>query len=608
MPFIVSTLLCALAVAADINTPRGIATGIVYIAMVFCSRLFKNPKAPFIFAIIGSLLTVIGYFNKTASNVPDYMVITNRGLCIGAVWLVAVLVYTSRKAEKKAKDNAARSSILAAIVASSDDAIISKNLEGIIQSWNHGAERTYGYKAEEAIGNHISLLIPKDRLQEENYITNHIKQGFPVEHYETVRLKKDGTPIHVSLTVSPIYDEHGNITGASKIAHDITKRALEEEKFRLIVKSAPYAILMTDREGRIMLVNEQTERQFGYSREELLTLKVEDLIPERFRAGHDASRKRFFDEPKPVDPQLRAMRKGFEFFGLRKDGSEFPVEIGLMPLQTNEGMMVFSSLVDITERRKIEEERSKINEMLEAKVAERTQELTAVNKELEEFTFVASHDLKAPLRVIHNASKWLAEDLDEHMNDESRDNIRLLQNRALRMEKLLDDLLSYSRIGRKTDGQYQEIVKGDAMMEDILTLLSPPEGFTVKVDPAFADIEIFRMPLQQIIYNLINNAIKHHDKKTGLIEVKINDNGDRYDFTVSDDGPGIPQKFHDDVLKMFTTLKPRDQVEGSGMGLAMVKKHIDVFGGTLTIDSAEGKGCAFHFTWPKIQTPLKEAA
>jgi signal transduction histidine kinase len=225
--------------------------------------------------------------------------------------------------------------------------------------------------------------------------------------------------------------------------------------------------------------------------------------------------------------------------------------------------------------------------------------LRAVNQELEEFAYAASHDLKAPLRVIDNASQWLEEDLQEHLTGESRESMKLLRSRVMRMEKLLDDLLEYSRIGRTTDQRHVEIISGDALLDNILTLLSPREGFAVSASPRFSQIQVYRMPLQQILMNLVGNAIKHHDKSTGRIEITVEDRGVDHAFAVSDDGPGIPAQFHDQVFRMFQTLRPRDQVEGSGMGLAMVRKNIELVGGTIKLESADGRGSMFSFTLPK---------
>jgi signal transduction histidine kinase len=233
------------------------------------------------------------------------------------------------------------------------------------------------------------------------------------------------------------------------------------------------------------------------------------------------------------------------------------------------------------------------------KIVDALQRVEAVNGELEEFAYAASHDLKAPLRVIDNASKWLEEDLQEHLTEETRKSMGLLRGRVGRMEKLLDDLLEYSRVGRTTDERYAESLTGDKLISDILGLIAPSKSYTVQVSPNFANIYVRRMPLQQVLMNLITNAIKHHDKNEGRIDLMVEDIGAFYLFAVGDDGPGIPERFHDQIFKMFQTLKPRDQVEGSGMGLAMVRKYVGVVGGTLSLDSAEGKGSIFRFTWPK---------
>ena len=243
-----------------------------------------------------------------------------------------------------------------------------------------------------------------------------------------------------------------------------------------------------------------------------------------------------------------------------------------------------ASVVDISERKKSEEA------------------LKATNEELSRFAYIASHDLKAPLRVIENTSKWLEEDLAEHLTGDNRENMDLMRGRVRRMEKLLDDLLEYSRVGRTTDERYQERVNGVTLVEEIRELLSPPENFTIEVSPVFASIHVIKMPLQQVLLNLINNALKHHDKPQGIIRIGIEDHEHQYRLTVTDDGPGIPNAFHEQVFEMFKTLKPRDQVEGSGMGLAMVKKHVDLVGGTILLESVEGAGSTFTILWPKQHT------
>src|ERR1700722_1366407 len=240
---------------------------------------------------------------------------------------------------------------LAAIVESSDDGIIGKTLDGTITSWNKGAQRIFGYVAEEMIGKPLAILIPRGHADELPQIMQKIRQGKSVEHFETARLRKDGTEITVSLTVSPIYNAAGQVVGASKIARDITERNRGVERFRQAVESSPNGMVMTSADGRIVLVNAQTEKLFGFGREELLGQYVELLVPERFRGVHPDHRTGFM-----ADPRERPMGAGRNMYGRRKDGSEFPVEIGLNPIKTEEGLMVLSAIVDITERKLAEAE------------------------------------------------------------------------------------------------------------------------------------------------------------------------------------------------------------------------------------------------------------
>jgi PAS domain S-box-containing protein len=239
---------------------------------------------------------------------------------------------------------------LAAIVQSSSDAIIGKTLTGIVTSWNPGAQRLYGYKAEEVVGQSISLLIPLDHQDEVPDILKRIKQGEWIEHYETVRKRKDGNLLHIALTVSPIKDSSGAIIGASAISRDITDKKAAEERFRLVVEAAPNAMAMVGGNGKITLINAQTEKLFGYVRDELLGQPIELLIPERFRLKHPGQRDSFFGAP-----EARAMGAGRDLYGLRKDGSEVPVEIGLNPIRTSEGPFVLASIIDISERKKSEQ-------------------------------------------------------------------------------------------------------------------------------------------------------------------------------------------------------------------------------------------------------------
>ena len=360
--------------------------------------------------------------------------------------------------------------------------------------------------------------------------------------------------------------------------------------------------LETVETAMLNLLSDFADEKFWFMRVQTATLNVlEDFGEEKSRAGQMQTAtlnilEDFVDEKKRLAQMQTASLNILEDFGDEKNRSAQLQNATMNILEDSHAektQLQLSQRAFLNILEDIDLEKSKVTGAYK--------QIEAVNKELDEFAYVASHDLKAPLRVIDNASQWLEEDLQDHLTDETRENMKLLRGRVVRMEKLLEDLLEYSRIGRKMDESYGEIVAGDVLAENILALLSPSQNFSVTMDPGFAGIRVHRMPLQQILLNLIGNAIKHHDKKQGRIDVTVENLGAHYAFAVQDDGPGIPAQFHEQIFKMFQTLKPRDQVEGSGMGLAMVRKYVEKFGGTLSLESAEGKGSKFRITWPKHQ-------
>jgi signal transduction histidine kinase len=239
------------------------------------------------------------------------------------------------------------------------------------------------------------------------------------------------------------------------------------------------------------------------------------------------------------------------------------------------------------------------SEELEARVRERTAELERSNRELNQFAYVASHDLKAPLRAIDNLANWISEDTAHLLPPRSAEHLAKLRGRVRRMDKLLDDLLAYSRAGRTRPPA--ETVHLDLLVQDITNVLAPPPGFTITLQQPAPVLHTPRVSLELVLRNLIGNALKHHHQQSGHIHICAVERGGWVEFTVTDDGPGIEPQYHERIFEMYQTLKPRDQTEGSGMGLTIVKKLVESYGGAIAIESAPGQGTTFRFTWPQAQ-------
>jgi len=252
---------------------------------------------------------------------------------------------------------------------------------------------------------------------------------------------------------------------------------------------------------------------------------------------------------------------------------------------------------EINERITTEKELQSLNETLEERVALRTAEAEKHVKELEQFAYVTSHDLKAPLRGIANLAAWLQEDLKDKLTFATREQLDLLRDRVQRMHELIEGLLEYSRIGQ-TERSIEKVDVGDLLAE-IIDSISPPPGFVIDIATDMPVLQTGRLQLYQVFSNLIGNAIKHNNAGQGHVWVKAADQGRFHEFTVADDGPGIAPEYHDKAFMMFQTLEARDVGSNTGIGLALVKKIVQDHGGSITLDSAEGRGATFRFTWPK---------
>ena len=244
-----------------------------------------------------------------------------------------------------------------------------------------------------------------------------------------------------------------------------------------------------------------------------------------------------------------------------------------------------------------ETELQRLNETLEQRVAIRTAEAERHVEELEQFAYVTSHDLKAPLRGIANLATWLEEDLQEKLTDATREQLKLLRDRVLRMNALIEGLLEFSRIGKAA----QSLASLDIgeLLAEIIDSLSPPDDVTIDVAANMPTLFTDRLHLSQVFSNLLSNSIKHCKTEQGHIAITVQERGEYYEFTVTDDGPGIAPQYHDKVFMIFQTLTVNDYGSNTGIGLALVKKIVQEHGGSITLDSKEGCGATFRFSWPK---------
>ena len=347
-----------------------------------------------------------------------------------------------------------------------------------------------------------------------------------------------------------------------------------------IVESSEDAIFSNNLDGNVTSWNKGAEKLFGYSKGEMIGLSTEVLVPD--------------DKKKDRHKILEYLKNGHGIRQLEtkrqtKDGHMIDVAITASPIFDNTHTIVAIGKIvsDIGERKK--------NEQILQRM---TEQLTKSNEALEEFAYIASHDLKAPLRGIKNLAEWISEDIKGETNEKTCRYLTLMRSRVDRMEQLLDGLLKYSRIGRANEKK--SLVNIAHVIQNIIKVLAVPDGFTIDVKNSMPVIKTHQVPLEMVLRNLMNNAVKHHDRPTGVISISTVDQGDFIEFTVADDGPGIKPQYHNQIFNIFQTLGPKDDAKGSGMGLAFIKKTVENQGGRIFVisDPQKERGTTFVFTWP----------
>jgi len=495
-------------------------------------------------------------------------------------------------------------SFLAAVVDSSDAAIVGKDLEGQIVSWNQGAQRIFGYLAEEMIGQSILRLVAPDRQDEESRIIEKVRNG-QIWQRETVRQHKDGRLIPVSMTVSPVKDQGGRIIGLSSIGVEITaqkaaERDLEESRARLsgIISSAMDAIISVDEDQRVTIFNAAAEQMFRCPAEQALGRPLDRFIPARFREAH----RRDVENFGRTGATNRSMSHLQPLSAVRADGEEFPMEASISFVEVAGHKIYTVILRDITERQRAQEQIRQMNAELERRVQDRTAQLTTANKELEAFTYSVAHDLRAPLRHIDAFSKLLAEDYGTVLPPEALRYLQTIRAGSRHMSQLVDDLLNLARVGRQELNRrptplgriVDEVIgelKGECKGRDIQWQIQPLP--TLDCDPGL---------IKQVFSNLLVNAIKYtRPRPLAVIEVGSLDSGSA--IFVRDNGVGFNMKYADKLFGVFQRLHRANEFEGTGVGLATVERIVRKHGGCVWAEAAPDKGAVFYFAIPSGVTP-----
>jgi PAS domain S-box-containing protein len=516
----------------------------------------------------------------------------------GVVYGVARNVTESRRAEEVR-------GLLAAVVDSSEDAIISQNLEGTITAWNSGAEELFGYTSAEAIGQPIYMLLPTGEENEEFEILARIRGGERVESFETVRISKGGKPIDVSVTISPIKDSRGTIVGASTIARDIGERkwaenllTQSEERHRKLFDNNPHPTWVYDQETlRFVAVNHAAIKKYGYSREEFLVMRITDIRP-----------------PEDVPALLKDIKELSKKNGnmgiwrhRQKDGTVISVEITsyVMTLAGRAAVVVVA--VDVTQRLRDEAEKKAIHERLAAS----NRELELRNREVERATnlkskFLAnmSHELRTPLNAIVGFSDLLAEENAGPLNTKQKRFIGHIKQGSSHLLRLINDILDLSKIeAGQLELHMEDFAVGHALPE-VLSIIGPlAMAKQITVESAGSmDCHAYgdRGRFKQIMYNLLSNAVKFTPTR-GNVSIECTEDEAFVSISVTDTGVGIRPEDYDTVFAEFRQLDAGSETahEGTGLGLAITKRLVEQQGGRVSLQSAVGKGSRFTFTLPR---------
>jgi PAS domain S-box-containing protein len=473
------------------------------------------------------------------------------------------------------------------------DAMVVVNQAGEIVLLNLQAEKQFGYHRDELVGQKVKNIIPEgfaerllaDGLRSvEDALAQQIGTGI-----ELTGRRKDESEFPIEIMLSPLESAEGILVTAAIRDISVRKDAEEhlaqmEGRYRGLLEAAPDAMVVVNQVGEIVLLNVQVEKQFGYRRDELLGQKVKNIIPEGFaeRLIADGTRT-------AAEALAQQIGTGIELIGRRKDGSEFPIEIMLSPLESPEGILVTAAIRNITERKRAEQH-----------LVKTVAELNRSNDELQQFAYVASHDLQEPLRMVASYTQLLAERYKGRLDSDADEFIAYAVDGSNRMQVLIQDLLAYSRAG--TNGKALRKISSDNALTEALANLRATiqESGAVVTHDSLPLITTDGTQLAQIFQNLVGNAIKYRSAAVPNVHISaVKNGGNEWIFSVRDNGLGIDPQYFDRIFVLFQRLHGQTEFKGTGIGLAICKKMLERLGGRIWVESQPEKGSTFHFALPE---------
>jgi PAS domain S-box-containing protein len=491
----------------------------------------------------------------------------------------------------------------AMLVESSPDALIALASDDTILFWSKGAETIFGYTKEEAIGCALyDLVVPPELVKASRESTHEaLELGSTV--YESLRHRKDGSVVYVDITSKSVRGLDGELKFVAVSQKDVTQvKALQhgrvlESRYRGLLETVPEAIVMVNNTGRIVLVNGQSEQLFGYKREELLGQAIEILLPRGFPGGHVSHRTKYFTEPR-----AHTMGAGLELFACRKDGTEFAVEISLSPIETEDGVLVTSSIRDITDRKRLEEQLRSQNEALEVQ----NQLIEGASRMKSEFLANMSHELRTPLNGIIGFTELMHDGKVGPVASNHKEYLEDILTSARHLLQLINDVLDLSKIEPgKMEFNPEPVVVTTLVVEvcEIVRPLAAKKRISIvrEIDNSLNLVQADARSLKQILYNYLSNAVKFTPDE-GVVTVRVKSHeADDFRIEVEDTGIGIRAE---DIKRLFVEFQQLDPTaakksSGTGLGLALTKRLVEAQGGKVGVRSTPDKGSVFHAVLPR---------